>query len=429
MPLVYNRKTNRLENVQPAITEKPTIKPKIIFGLVFLFAGYGIFSFFSKPGKILIENKKDPSQGQEQAIEIQKAEAKATGKKVENHKISEGDLPADIFSKIGKLNANDTAALIVSADGVHDFANLKIGREIRFYFGEGEKAERIEYEKDTERIVIAERDGAGFKVREEKINYEVFEEVAKGKIDNFFYVDALEAGLSEPTVLEVGDLFSFSIDFSTEIRQGDEFAFVYEKRKRDGSDAPDGRILAAKFINDGTTNYAYYFEGGYYDGEGRVLERQFLRAPLSYRAITSGYTGARRHPITRTVTAHYQIDYAAPTGTPVSSTARGTVISAGWEGGWGNIVRIRHDNGYTTHYGHLSGYGKGIKSGASVSQGQVIGFVGSTGWSTGPHLDYGMKLNGSPVNPLKLDLPKGNPLEGEKLAQFEDNKKKFLERL
>ena len=155
------------------------------------------------------------------------------------------------------------------------------------------------------------------------------------------------------------------------------------------------------------------------------MERQFLRAPLSYRAITSGYTGARYHPITRTVTAHYQIDYAAPTGTPVSSTARGTIVSAGWEGGWGNMVRVRHDNGYTTHYGHLSAIGKGIRSGASVAQGQTVGFVGSTGWSTGPHLDYGMKLNGSPVNPLKLDLPKGNPLEGEDMKKFEENKRKF----
>jgi murein DD-endopeptidase MepM/ murein hydrolase activator NlpD len=278
-------------------------------------------------------------------------------------------------------------------------------------------------------MVIAERNGDDFSAREEKINYEVSEKIVSATINNFFYVDALSAGLTESTVLELGDIFAFNIDFTTEIRQGDQFTVVYEKRTRDGKEAPDGRILAAKFINDGSAYYAYYFDnngnGGYYDAEGRVLERQFLKAPLSYRYISSGYTGARFHPITRTVSAHYQIDYAANAGTAVVATARGTVVGAGWEGGWGNMIRLRHDNGYTTHYGHLSAYAKGIRSGVSISQGQLIGYVGSTGWSTGPHLDYGMMLNGSPVNPLKLDLPKGAPLGADKMEAFENLKNDF----
>ncbi|KKW06988.1 MAG: Zinc metalloendopeptidase, M23 family, partial [Candidatus Moranbacteria bacterium GW2011_GWE1_49_15] len=187
--------------------------------------------------------------------------------------------------------------------------------------------------------------------------------------------------------------------------------------------------LAARFINDGKSHYAYYFDndgsGGYYDEEGRVLERQFLKAPLSFSRITSGYTGARMHPITKTVTAHYQIDYAAPTGTPVVSTARGTVTSARFETGWGNIVRISHDNGYTTHYGHLSAFAKGMVAGKRVSQGEVVGYVGSTGWSTGPHLDFGMKLDGAPINPLKLDLPKGAPLDESKMSSFNEAKNKY----
>jgi murein DD-endopeptidase MepM/ murein hydrolase activator NlpD len=125
--------------------------------------------------------------------------------------------------------------------------------------------------------------------------------------------------------------------------------------------------------------------------------------------------------------AHYQIDYAAASGTPVVSTARGTVVSAGWEGGWGRIVRLRHDNGYTTHYGHLSAFAKGMRSGASVSQGQIVGYVGSTGWSTGPHLDYGMRNTGSPVNPLKLDLPKGAPLSADKMEAFGSIKNQYAE--
>jgi murein DD-endopeptidase MepM/ murein hydrolase activator NlpD len=233
--------------------------------------------------------------------------------------------------------------------------------------------------------------------------------------------------------LEVGDIFSFDIDFTTEIQKDDEFDIIYEKRTRDGKEAPDGKILGAKFVNSGEAYFAYYFDnngnGGYYDSEGRLLERQFLKAPLSYRHISSGYTGARLHPITKKVTAHYQIDYAAPIGTPVVASANGTVASAGWENGWGNMIRLRHDNGYTSHYGHLSAYAKGLRSGVHVSRGEVIGYVGSTGWSTGPHLDYGIKLNGAPVNPLQMDLPKGEPIDDTQMESFQKIKDQYADLL
>jgi murein DD-endopeptidase MepM/ murein hydrolase activator NlpD len=239
----------------------------------------------------------------------------------------------------------------------------------------------------------------------------------------------MQAGLSEATTVEVADLFAFDVDFMTNIREGDSFVVTYQKRKRNGEDAPDGRILAAKFINDGETYYAYHFDNGekeaYYDNEGHELEKQFLKAPLSYKRISSGYTNARFHPITKKWTAHLQVDYAAPSGTPVVASANGTITSAGWEGGWGNMIRMKHDNGYTTHYGHLSAFAKGIKSGVSVNRGDLIGFVGATGWATGPHLDYGMKQNGKPVNPLSFVQPKGEPLEGDAMTKFEEVKKQF----
>ncbi|XLQ20382.1 MAG: peptidoglycan DD-metalloendopeptidase family protein [Candidatus Moraniibacteriota bacterium] len=343
--------------------------------------------------------------------------------------IGEGDIPAEIFSEYGKFDANDTMALLSAAEGIYDFTNLKIGQNLRFYFDDDDRASRMEYDCNTEKKIIVERNGDEFSVREEKIEYKVTKETAKGKIENFFYVDAMDAGLSEATVLEVGDIFAFNIDFTTEIRVGDEFVFVYEKRKRDGKEAPDGRILAAKFINDGKAHYAYYYDndgdGGYYDGDGHVLERQFLKAPLSYRRISSGYTNSRLHPITKKWTAHQQVDYAAPSGTPVVASARGTVTQASWAGGWGNMVRMKHDNGFTTHYGHLSAFAKGIKSGVQVVQGQLIGYVGSTGWSTGPHLDYGMKQDGVPVNPITFTQPKGAPLDDNDMKNFEENKGQY----
>ena len=407
--------------------KKISIKKWIFFGMMIVLVFLGVKKCTSRKVPAVVDVSQDETQITQDILRSDDEQKKDEGKK---HIITEGDIPADVFSREGGFDANDTEALLEAAKDVFDFTHVKIGQPLRFYFDGDARAVRMEYDRNTESIIIVERNGDEFTVREEKIAYDVSQETARGTIDNFFYADALEAGLSESTVLEVGDIFSFSIDFTTEIREGDEFDFVYEKRKRDGEDAPDGRILAAKFVNDGTAHYAYYFDsgdgnGGYYDGEGHVLERQFLKAPLSYRQITSGFTGARMHPITRKVSAHYQIDYAAPTGTPVVASARGTVNSAGYAGGWGNMIRMTHDNGYTTHYGHLSAFAKGIASGVQVAQGQVIGYVGSTGWSTGPHLDYGMKLDGTPINPLTLVQPKGAKLTEDQMKTFDENKQKY----
>jgi murein DD-endopeptidase MepM/ murein hydrolase activator NlpD len=399
-------------------------KLKIFFGFLGFLVILGFFLWLQKTENTSSKEKTKTNPAAEQIM------PKEPEEKIINYKVAEGDIPAEVFSAQGGWDANDTAALLSASKDVFDFTHIKIGQNLRFYFDPEEpRAKRLEYDRDTETMIIVERSGEDFNAREEKINYEVSEKIVSATINNFFYVDALDAGLKEATALEMGDIFAFNIDFTTEIRQGDQFTVIYEKRTRAGQEAPDGKILAAKFINDGATYYAYHFDndgkGGYYDAEGHVLERQFLKAPLSYRYISSGYTGARVNPITRTMMAHYQIDYAASSGTPVVATARGTVVSAGWEGGWGRMIRLRHDNGYTTHYGHLSAFAKGTRSGASVSQGQIIGYVGSTGWSTGPHLDYGMLLNGAPVNPLKLELPKGAPLNTEKMTEFEKVKDEF----
>jgi murein DD-endopeptidase MepM/ murein hydrolase activator NlpD len=398
-------------------------KFKIFLGL---FLVLGIIIFFR-----WLDKKGEPVPIPEEQSNVAVQALAEEKEKVVNYKVAEGDIPADVFSAQGGWDANDTAALLLSAKDVFDFSHIKIGQNLRFYFDQETRAKRLEYDRNTEAVIIAERAGMEFSVREEKINYDTVPTVAAVTIQDFLYKDALAAGLNEATVLEIADIFSFNIDFTTEIQAGDNFVAVYEKRTRDGQVAPDGKILGAKFVNAGKAHYAYYFEndgqGGYYDDEGHVLERQFLKAPLSFRYISSGYTGARYHPITKTVSAHYQIDYAAASGTPVVATARGTVVSARYETGWGNIVRLRHDNGYTTHYGHLSAFAKSARAGASVGQGQVIGYVGSTGWSTGPHLDYGMKLNGSPINPLKLEQPKGAPLSADKMTAFAEMKKQYVE--
>lgn len=419
------KNTDLKQESMEIIPSKPKSSKKWISILLVVLIAICFFVFRHHKEKKIVENKPENV-----VTEIKKEPEE----NIISHAVCEGDIPAEVFAKYGKLNANDTEALLAAAKDVYDFTNIKIGQNLEFVFCDGEeKIEKIRYYPDSENVIIAETDGETFKVKKERIPYAIKEETLSIEIEEFFYKDALDAGLSESSILEAADVFSFDVDFNTEIKAGDKMKIIYEKRTLNEKSASNGKIIAAKFINSGQEYFAYSFESdgkfGHYDTEGKELMRQFLRAPLSYRRISSGYTGARYHPITRTVSAHYQIDYAAPSGTPVVSTANGTVTSAGWEGGWGNIVRIKHDNGFTTHYGHLSTYGKGIKSGAAVLQGQVVGYVGSTGWSTGPHLDYGMKLNGSPVNPISLKLPKGTPLSGEEMEKFQGIKRKYDELL
>lgn len=426
--MTMNRIFMRTKLRRTTIPEKPKFSKKWILIFMAILITGGFFVWLHRSEKI------PETQTISSDSKINEELPQDSAKNIVNYTVCEGDIPAEVFAKYGKLDANGTENLLTAAKDVYDFTNIKIGQNMEFVFCDGEeKIEKVIYYPDTENMIVAEIDGADFKVKKENIPHETKEETLEIEIDEFLYKDALDAGLSESSILEAADVFSFDIDFNTEIRSGDKMKVIYEKRTLKGNPAPNGKIIAAKFVNSGQEYFAYSFESAgefrHYDAEGHELMRQFLRAPLSYRRISSGYTGARYHPITKTISAHYQIDYAAPTGTPVVATANGTIASAGWEGGWGNMVRIVHENGFTTHYGHLSAYGKGIKSGASVSQGQVVGYVGSTGWSTGPHLDYGMKLNGSPVNPMALKLPKGNPLAGEDMEKFQEFRKKYDELL
>jgi murein DD-endopeptidase MepM/ murein hydrolase activator NlpD len=252
-----------------------------------------------------------------------------------------------------------------------------------------------------------------------------------GTVSSSLFAAIAEAGGEPELAVRVAEIFQWDIDFLRDLRQGDSFAVVADRLTVDEQFYGYGTIFVARFVNRGRAlNAVAYVDGdgrlGYYDEEGRPLRKQFLRAPLKLSRITSRFSMRRVHPVHKRAMPHYGVDYAAPTGTPVLATADGTVRSAGRNGGAGKMVRIRHANGFETSYLHLSRYGRGIRSGARVRQGQVIGYVGATGWATGPHLDYRVKQNGRWINPLALSSPPVKPLVKARLADYRTHAEEAL---
>jgi len=247
----------------------------------------------------------------------------------------------------------------------------------------------------------------------------------KGVITDSLFLTASDLDIPDKAIMELADIFSSDIDFATDIQDGDSFSIVYERRLLEGKDAGAGKVLAARFINNDKTYTAFRFNDKFYDENGESLARQFLKSPLNYAQISSGYSYSRTNPVTKQVTPHRAIDYAASAGTPVIATANGKVTMSGSKGGLGIAVEIKHGN-YLTQYAHLSSVAKGIKTGVSVTQGQVVGYVGSTGISTGPHLQYAMFNNGNPINPLTADFPRGDSLSDSEIQNFNLTKENLI---
>lgn len=333
----------------------------------------------------------------------------------ESHVIEDGDTFTSAMEDLG-ISYSDALAIVDAAAEVFDFTSIKLGKELTMVYRDGEP-HRIEYEPGTEYVIKVDLTRGAFETTKELISYDIEIASAELTIDNSLYLDGLDAGLSELLILEFAEVFAWELDFATQVQRGDHMKVLYEKRYRNGQESGIGNVLVGEFTNRGVTSKAYYFEGGYYDAEGNSLIRPFLKAPLSYSRITSGYTTARFHPVTGTTMPHRAIDYAAPIGTPVMAVGDGTVVHAAYTGGYGNFIKIRHNDMFQTHYAHLSAYA--VSNGQRVSQGDVIGYVGSTGWSTGPHLHYEVQVNGTLVNPLEVEFPKGD-------AIAEDHKDAFF---
>ncbi|WP_170920415.1 peptidoglycan DD-metalloendopeptidase family protein [Desulfacinum hydrothermale] len=293
---------------------------------------------------------------------------------------------------------------------------------------------RVEYtDKDGKQSVLA-KVGNTWVCRDKGQGAFVLQQAVSGTVTDNLYTSCLRAGLPASLIMELADIFAFDIDFNTDLRTGDTFAVYFDQTVRDGRRVKAGPIRAATMRVSGRTYEAHYYElpdgyGDYFDEKGRSLRKMFLKAPLSYRRISSTFTYRRFHPILKIYRPHLGIDYAAPTGTPVSALGDGKVIFRGWKGGFGRFVAIKHNATYKTTYGHLSRFAKGLKVGSRVKQGEVIGYVGQSGLATGPHLDFRFYKNGKPINFLKTTFPHARSVPKKLLADFQATRRRHLAKL
>ena len=327
--------------------------------------------------------------------------------------------------------ATDTSmAIFEAAKPAYDLSKIVSGREMALVYAttEGWPLKRLAYYINADERLVAERDPEpveGWRARVEPTPYEIKERTAGGAIATSLYEAIVAASIDERLALAVAEMFAWQIDFAADIRADDTFQVIYEERYLDGRYAMPGKILAAEFINDGVGFRGYYFEeshtkAGHYDENGTSLQKMFLKSPLQYKYISSGYSYGRVNPITKEISPHRGIDYAAPAGTPAVSVGDGTIVQAGWNGGYGISVKVRHNETYQTLYGHFSRLAKGIARGARVTQGQVIGYAGETGEATGPHLHYEMYKFGERVNPFKVEIPDGGAVAEADTKAFQE---------
>lgn len=320
------------------------------------------------------------------------------------------------------LTLQEIDTLVRKSKHVFPLHRIRAGRPYSIRLEDG-RFQRFEYEIDFDEKLILRKDEQGFDVRREPIAYDIRTEQVKGTITNNLFEAVEEINERPELAMRLANIFGWDVDFILDIRTGDTFQAILEKRFRKGKWTGYGRILAAEFINQGEKHRAFLFEAKpdnpeYYGPDGKSLRRTFLKAPLQFVRISSGYSKSRLHPIKKVRLPHPGVDYAAPTGTSVKAVGDGVIITQAHDKANGRYIKIRHANGYESGYLHFSRFARGMKKGKRVKQGQVIGYVGSTGYATGPHLDFRVKRYGKYVNPRKIRAPAASPVPKARMEAF-----------
>lgn len=342
--------------------------------------------------------------------------------KVDSSNVKNGETFTGLMGRLGL--GNDAALSLAGACGDRfDVRKMRAGNAIRAYSDSiSGELRYVVYSIDrTQEAVFRTSDSLAVWIYEKPV--EKRRRFADVTISSSLWNDMSAAGSSPKLILKLSDIYAWTVDFFG-LQKDDRFRIIYQESLCEGEIISIDTIYFATFSREDKDIYAIMYNQGdgdnvYWDDKGESLRRAFLKAPLEFKRISSGFSYHRKHPVTGQVKAHTAVDYAAPTGTPVVSIGDGTVISVGWAGGGGNTVKIRHNSEYTTSYMHLSKYGPGIKNGVHVSQGQVIGYVGATGTATGPHLDFRVYKNGTAINPLTMESPSAEPIKPENKAALD----------
>ncbi len=347
--------------------------------------------------------------------------------------VQRGDTIGTLLSRL-EVNNQDAMKFLRAAHDMKAMHQLVPGRVFHAQtLASGELVLLRYFQGGSEQFVVRKIAGV-FKTASEPAELETHVQMKSGVIDSSLFAAIDSAGVPDSVATQIVDILASEIDFHRDIRKGDRFTVVYDSLYGNGEPARAGRVLAVEFVNQGMPYRALYFEAengesGYYAPDGKNLKKAFLRSPLEFSRISSGFSLGRFHPVLKTWRAHKGIDYAAPTGTGVKAAADGTVAFAGWQGGYGNVIFLQHDGSYSTVYGHLSAFAKGLRQGQRVRQGEIIGRVGATGMATGPHLHYEFRFNGVQRDPLKVAMPAAGPVAPRYMAAFYEYTKSSMARL
>ena len=353
-----------------------------------------------------------------------------------NDRVQRGDTVAELLRR---MNVDDAIAseFLRKNQAAESFRHLAVGKTVRAETGADGSLLVLRYLNNSGNQVVIEKSSgnkAGFKVSVLPPQLEQRLIMRTGMIKTTLFDATDEAGLPDSTASQLAEIFGGDIDFHRDLRKGDKFSIAYEVTYSNGEPVRNGQIQAAEFINQGKAYRVVFFQtdsthGDYYTPDGKSVRKAFLRSPVEFSRISSGFTSARFHPILQKWRAHKGVDYAAPMGTKVKVTADGTVQFVGKQGGYGNMILVNHQGRYSTVYGHLSRFANGLHRGEHVNQGEVIGYVGMTGWATGPHLHYEFRIDGQQTDPLRVALPNATPISASQKADFEEATRKLTDRL
>ena len=338
-------------------------------------------------------------------------------------RFARGDTFASFLARLG-VNGRDAAMVVRQNGRAQIFRAIGPGMSVQAETGINGDLYSLRLVSGRDSVVGLKRHGDGFAEFEEQIPLTRSVQVSAGAINSSLFASTDAAGLPDSVATQIAEIFSGDIDFHRDLRRGDRFSVVYEMYYHGGQAIKSGRVLAAEFTNNGRQFRAVWYadkadHGSYYTPEGKSLRKAFLRSPLEFSRVTSGFA-MRFHPVLNEWRQHKGVDYGAPTGTRIRAAADGVIDFVGRQNGYGNTIILRHNGGITTLYAHMNGFAGGIRKGARVQQGETIGYVGSTGWATGPHLHYEFRVNGAQRNPLTIAMPSGDPLPASQLRAFRE---------